>query len=159
MIDTIKAHAPHGLIDFGAGNGYLSFILRAHGIPTEAIDKRSIEANFYWSRTRGGGGVADPEHLFTWVPLTKSSSVSLNPDKALLLSWPPLDDEMATSALQQYRGDTVIYLGQHRGGCCADHDFFDTLDAEWGIVNGTEYPRFAGLHDYCTVWRRDKRRS
>ena len=77
-------------------------------------------------------------------------------DRVLLLSWPPYDKPLATDALKAFPGDTLIYIGEGAGGCCADDDFFDLLDREW-VEDETlwnKHPSWSGINDCITVYRR-----
>lgn len=79
-----------------------------------------------------------------------------HPDRVLLLCWPPYDNPFAADALRAFQGDTLIYIGEGTGGCCADDDFFDLLD-EWEEVDYfREHVQWSGLRDGAGVYRRRK---
>ena len=68
---------------------------------------------------------------------------------ALLLVWPPYDDQMAASALRAFRGAVVWYVGEGRGGACADDAFFDALEEDWEPDELHALIRFPGLYDWA----------
>ena len=68
---------------------------------------------------------------------------------ALLLVWPPYDDQMAASALRAFRGAVVWYVGEGRGGACADDAVFDALEESWEPDELHALIRFPGMHDWA----------
>lgn len=71
--------------------------------------------------------------LREWTALLRDGhhAPKRHPDRALFLCWPSYDDPWAAHALACYEGDLLIYCGEPEGGCCADDDFFQLVDAEW----------------------------
>jgi len=45
----------------------------------------------------------------------------------LLCCWPDYDKEYAYEAIIRFTGDTIIYIGENKCGCCATDSFFDYL--------------------------------
>ena len=90
-----------------------------------------------------------------WFPVVKDdhTRVADHQERTLFLCWPYMDD-MAYQALGLYQGQTVIYIGEGRGGCCANDEFFSTLADDWEAVEEVEIPQWWGVHDYLTVYRR-----
>ncbi|KAG8457598.1 hypothetical protein KFE25_003752 [Diacronema lutheri] len=53
--------------------------------------------------------------------------------RTLLLVYPP-HGGMACACLERYKGDTLLYVGEARGGYNADDAFFDALEARWDVA-------------------------
>ena len=151
-LDALERFAPDGIVDFGAGNGYWAFLLKRRGnIEALAIDVATVETSATWfPRT--------PEFKpFSWTSVHVGDARKIGKigrNKALLLVWPPPKDSMATHALQQFCGDTVIYVGQ-RGQEWASAGFFQSLDQDWALVHSVAIPNFCFLDDRLFVYRRN----
>ncbi len=109
-----------GLAEVGAGSGYWSWQARQARIDVVAYEPADPAANAYTD------GVE-----YTHLLRGDHGAAAHHPDRALLLCWPSRNDPWAAAALRAYAGDLLIYIGQPRGGQCADGDFFDLLDREW----------------------------
>lgn len=81
------------------------------------------------------------------MPLASNSLSSTlaqfeNRGRVLLLVYPPADSDLATQAVHAYmaadslRNDTVVYIGEGRGGATATDAFWELLaaDDEWNLV-------------------------
>eukprot|EP00418_Pyrodinium_bahamense_P055203 CAMPEP_0179168408 /NCGR_PEP_ID=MMETSP0796-20121207/82838_1 /TAXON_ID=73915 /ORGANISM="Pyrodinium bahamense, Strain pbaha01" /LENGTH=84 /DNA_ID=CAMNT_0020871165 /DNA_START=1 /DNA_END=251 /DNA_ORIENTATION=+ len=55
-------------------------------------------------------------------------------DRALLLVYPN-PGPMAYNCLRNYSGNTLVYVGEGRGGVNGDDAFFDLLGEEWKLVS------------------------
>lgn len=145
-IDTIAKHGP--VVEIGAGTGYWAKLLRDRGVDVRAFDLKppSLQStkNYWykniepWSRVEYGG--APTSNRF--------------PERSLMLSWPPYGSPMASTALRNYYGDTLIYIGESYGGCCADNKFFTCVEKEWTEVANVMLPQWEGLHDMLWVYQR-----
>jgi len=133
------AHRLEGrpLVEAGAGSGYWAWQATQVGIdvvayePTPPADNKFTGEVEYFPLTRASGVTAAAEH----------------PDRALLLCWPGYGAPWAAEALAAYRGDTVVYVGEPEGGCCADDDFFAGLDAGWELLEYSPFHRtWWGIH-------------
>lgn len=108
------------VVEVGAGTGYLAWQLTQLGIDVAAYDLNphgNIQArsDVQYHPVAQGGPDAAAHH----------------PERVLLLSWPPPHSDMARRTLAAYPGDTLIHIGEWRGGCCAPDDFFDLVDHDW----------------------------
>lgn len=53
----------------------------------------------------------------TVFPGASAAAVAASPGRALVLCWPPHDDDSASyAALRAFRGDTLVYVGEGPGG-------------------------------------------
>lgn len=75
---------------------------------------------------------------------------------SLLLVYPPPGD-MALRCLHEYRGDTLVYVGEGRGGANASDEFFDGLDAEWDVKNILDLDPFPQCFERLFLLRRRQR--
>lgn len=146
VIDKIAKYSP--LVELGAGTGYWAYLLCKAGADVVAYDINPPDKQ-----------PKNPWHdriSQTWYEVLKGKPPKLtrHPDRALLLCWPPYDTPMADQALQYYRGDTVIYIGEGTGGCTATDSFHTTLYNKWKQVDDFNIPQWSGLHDSCTIYRR-----
>jgi hypothetical protein len=137
-IKTIVEYGP--IVEVGAGTGYWAWCIDQLGGVVAATDADPPESTYrrvatYDARRRVNAMVADEL------------------DAALLLVWPPYDDPMAADALEAYPGETVIYVGEGRGGCTADHRFHHLLHEDWELTETVDIPTYLGLHDRLEVWR------
>ncbi len=146
LIDTIKKYSPNGVLDFGCGTSYLSFLLHTNSVKVASIDQYppidgnniySIGARHWFHVVQGS---------YDWVTFFSRYS--------LLLSWPGMDD-MAAKALDVYRGDTVFYIGEGRGGCTGDDAFHDEISSKrWEQVEEDIGISFYSVHDRLNVYKR-----
>ena len=137
-IETIVEYEP--IVEVGAGTGYWAWCIDQLGGVVAATDAEPPEATYrhvasYDARRRVNAMVADEL------------------DAALLLVWPPYDNPMAADALEAYPGETVIYVGEGRGGCTGDKRFHRLLHEDWQLTETVDTPTYLGLHDRLEVWR------
>jgi hypothetical protein len=142
-IDMIVACGP--IVEIGAGTGYWARMISEAGgdvvaydaAPPETVDNRFCNQIQYFDVVPGG-----PE------------TAALFPERALLLCWPPYRESFADECLQAYLGDTVIFIGELEGGCCASDAFWLRLDDEFDKVGDVVAPQWPGVHDEVVVYRR-----
>lgn len=122
------------IVDYGAGNGYLSHLLQERGVEVHSYDIAPPET---------GGNIDFPEGTI-WTPVQKAdvSVLAGHGDSTLLLGSPPPEEPMAADALAHYPGNRLIYIGEGRGGYTADDRFFDTLDSHWHLQSSEHLPTF-----------------
>lgn len=117
------------IIDFGSGKGYwarqisLAIVENRVDIDVIAIEKN---LNFYATNEDGsiGGSTAhEVKQSDLWFPVRRGDiELLIEMQKVrrvhtLLLVWPPCWEDMAFCAVQAFRGDCVIYVGEAEGGC------------------------------------------
>lgn len=124
------------IVEIGAGTGYWAWLLRQAGADILAYD---LEPNQppRWTEVESGD----------------SSLAASHPDRTLLLCWPPLDDLMAEKTLKQFTGDSLAYVGEHRGRM-ATPGFFDALERDFKPVETIEIPRWPGHEDRLRLYER-----
>lgn len=128
------------IVEVGAGAGYWAMLLQQAGADVIAYDRAPQSKQFTrrWTEIRRRGPRVAQYH----------------PDRALLLCWPPYNTPMAYEALQAYRGQTVIYVGEGHSGCTGDDRFHELLSAEWERVAEYGIPQWDNMCDDVTVYRR-----
>ena len=109
-------------------------------IKNHIIGKKTLEINCgkgFWTcclRLLGCDVVATD--LITqdsfWIPVEQLDAVSAvekynDKCSVLLCSWPDYNMDYAYEAIRRFTGDTIIYIGEDKCGCCATDSFFDYL--------------------------------
>ena len=105
------------VVEIGAGAGQWQRALTAHGVDVVAYDK----VPSHLSSLPGHSGK---------VLLGGVEKIAEHPERILLICYPDPSD-MAQRCLDAYRGDTLLYVGEGRGGVNANKAFFDALEADW----------------------------
>jgi hypothetical protein len=156
LIRRIAADAP--IVEVGAGLGYWAWLLRQAGAEVRATDVRP-PAQYFDARGRLASTPGrrpgrpndwlDTRPAWTLVEEADAAATALAAPEtaALLIVWPPYADQMAASALRAFRGAVVWYVGEGRGGACADDAFFDELEEAWEPDEVHALVRFPGLYD------------
>jgi hypothetical protein len=57
-------------------------------------------------------------------------------------------------ALNMVPGSYLIYVGEGWGGCNGDDQFFEYLNNQFEETNYLAIPKWFGLNDYCSVYRK-----
>jgi len=134
------------IIEIGAGTGYWAYLLSQSGVDIVAYDKVPTATGlnpFFKSKNQFcdvfRGGVED---------------IQFHPGRVLFLCWPVYDNPMAVDALNAYKGDTLIYVGEGPYGCTASAAFWDALDAGWSQNTRWSIPNFIGIHDTLSFYSR-----
>jgi len=141
-LDIIATYGP--IVDLGAGRGYWAYLLQQMDVNVVAYD--SMPPHTHDNKFCCGGEPWFPVEYGDETILTRHS------DHTLMLVWPCGN---ASSALDLYRGNTIIYIGEGRGGCCASDRFFDNLEYG-GYKLCKTYPmkRWMGVHDNLHIYGR-----
>ena len=132
LIERLAVHTP--LVDFGCGNGYLSYLLRESGADVLAIDSEPPDQspmNRFFEKT----------HSWTKLYRGDVEALDLCSKRTLLIAWPPPEpDEMASSAIRCYKGSTVILIGDERN--CGGPAMRDALHMRFNLVEKFGLPVF-----------------
>lgn len=134
-----------GVVEIGAGSGYWAWQLAQAGVDVVAYDPHPP----------GPGNNFNRHRLYADVQIGDHEAAASHPDRSLMLCWPSCEDPFAKQALHAYQGDTVIYIGEGEGGCCADDEFHVALERDFGEPEYSPWHvNFYGIHCYLTVRRR-----
>ena len=131
-----------GIVEVGAGTGYIAKILQRRTIQVEACDLYPTDRS---EKTQNEYHGATP----SFVSVAKSTNLSLknSRDKALLLCYPPPDSPMAYDTLQDYSragGKCLIHIGEFKG-LTGNAKFERLLAGHWNCI----------LRDPCLTWGSD----
>jgi hypothetical protein len=148
-LEMIAAHSPDGLVEFGCGRAYWSYLLKRMGVSVKAID---VEP-------QGKSGVVFFRYnsaIDPWTPVDYGGIERLTRGTAkrtLLLVWPPEINDMADAAIQTWRGNTLAYVGEWYG-CTGTCKFHERLLAEFDLVDEVHIPTFYGYFDSLRIFKR-----
>ena len=145
VLKTIVQHAPR-IVELGAATGYWAKVLSDCGADVVAYDHvKPGTKNTYFHG----------QEIARWFPVRHGDidTLSAHEDRALLLSWPPMDDT-AARAVEAWRGGILVYVGESQGGCTADDAFFGRLEADFEEMECLALPQWPGLHDYVYIHHR-----
>ena len=142
-LDAIVRHAPPaGIVEIGAGSGYWAKMINERGVAIICYDNFATD---HFGRDMIG-------HFYP-VKHGSSHAAAKHPNCALFLCWPPIS-RMAAYALRAWQGSTVIYIGEGRGDCTANDEFFNLLDKKFEKIDQVAIPHWSFTHDDMTVWKR-----
>jgi len=156
LIRRIAEDAP--IVEVGAGLGYWAWLLRQAGAEVRATDVRPPAQYFDArgrlcptpGRRRGRPNKwFEPRPAWTFVGEADAAAAAAPETAALLIVWPPYNEPMAAAALRAFRGAVLWYVGEGRGGACADDAFFDALEEDWEPDELHALIRFPGLYDWA----------
>jgi hypothetical protein len=130
FIDDIIAFAKNdSILEIAAGQGLTSALLLASGVDPGKIAVTNEMSND-WNKESGKDYIDTIEDLDYLKALDKYADYNV-----LMMLWPPQKSSLAADSLKKFKGDKLIYSGQHRGGATADDDFFDELDSHWELTS------------------------
>lgn len=136
------------VVEMGAGTGYWAYLLQNLGCDIVAYDEHPPNL--------AGEGLINAWHsngVYAQVLQAKPSVLKRHPDRTLFLCWPPQFGSMARECLTHWKGKYLIYVGELHG-CCAEEQFFDTLETMFECIKIVNIPCWMGLHDCLYVFRR-----
>jgi len=156
-INAIVRNSP--VVEIGAGTGYWAHLIQESGgdcIPYDT-DPPSATANTNQYHPK--------QKTFTKVLVGDERVLSQHSDRSLLMVWPPYcgdgmggrmgaSDCMAWRALQHYRGNTLIYVGEGAGGCTASYAFWEAVEKDWRLEQRISIPHWSYVHDEMSIFRR-----
>jgi hypothetical protein len=97
--------------------------------------------------------------VWTGIAVTTDclQTIRQHANRTLFLCWPDEGAPFAHDCLAAYQaagGQTLVYVGEPRGGCTADTSFFDRLAAGWREVDHVPFPTWPGFRDSLRVYVR-----
>lgn len=131
------------LVELGAGNGYIAWLLRQHGADVVALDAFPVEEGrnwFFYTKlglpTRSGK---------SWTTVDKGDARTLMRfiGRTLLLCWPPRNS-MAFDSLRYFDGPNLVLILDRT--CCASKAFFLELKRNWILVHSVETGSWSECH-------------
>lgn len=142
LIARLRAFSP--LVDFGCGNGYLSYLLRRAGADVLALDSEPPDVS-------GMNKYFRARHVWTKIYRADVSALDLCARRTLLIAWPPPEpDEMASSAIRSYPGRTIVLIGDDR--VCGGAAMREALNSQFSLTEKFGLPIFTPT---ALVWSSD----
>lgn len=123
------------IVEIGAGSGYWANCVNKEGGKVMPYDIDPPE-------TKDMGGDA-------WTHVERANVFNMDDEifeYPILLVWPALNEGVATEVADR-GAPHILYVGEPRGGCTAEDEFFDLLDKRYGLVARIELPSYAGIND------------
>jgi hypothetical protein len=142
---TLVKHSP--IIEIGAGRGYWAGLAAAAGASIIAFDSNppTKQAVNNWHRQPG---------TFYKVSKADLDVVRMYPERTLFLCWPPHGSDVALRTIQNYKGKTVIYVGDDGHVSSGTPEFYKEMSIFFTFVQAVDIPRWPGIHDRLEVWQR-----
>jgi 23S rRNA C2498 (ribose-2'-O)-methylase RlmM len=136
------------IVELGAGNGKWTEQLQNAGVDIVAYD------TFQLLPTNS----SKPSPLVKFGNETVLDQYNNTPaaegNYALLLVYPP--PELAMKALQRFKGNVIIYVGEPRGGVNAPTYFFDILEKDWILIKKvTDFERLPNSEENMWIVKRN----
>ena len=141
----VELFAGKGMIlSVGAGRGLWERILKDRGLPVIATDAFKSH------------GVETGGRMFTEVlKLNHLAAIDSFPAATtLMLCWPSFNEEFACEALEHFRGDFLLYIGEEECGCTATFSFFHLLVKEWNLTETIDILNWKGIYDSIQIYER-----
>lgn len=137
------------LVEIGAGRGFLSALLRRHGVDCIATDADPNTSQYAWT----------PRPDWPVLVMDAQEAITTHPDRAVLCAWPSLGHPWAGEAVAKMQpGQTLFLIGEGAGGCTGDDGLFAQLRAGFEPATQPEdthaVASWPGIHDDLTVWTR-----
>jgi hypothetical protein len=160
----VSGHLGTCAIEIGAGSGYWAWLLAQHGIDILAYDTappNSVSTNEWHSPWDADTGTFLHQLRETFYPveLGGPEQAAQHAERTLFLCWPPYKKDMALQCLKCFTGERCVYIGEGRGGCCANNAFFAQLEKGWQVVAQHWPVSWYNIHDGIYVYERKRRRG
>jgi hypothetical protein len=135
------------IVEIGAGAGYWARLIVEAGGDIVAYDTYPPDQrrNYYCD---------DAKLTYHPVLLGGPEKAALHPERVLMLCWPPYQNNMASTSLKNYAGDTLVYIGERKGGCTADRKFFEELERSWKQIGRCSLPQWHRMDDSLVIYQR-----
>lgn len=135
--------------EIGAGTGWLSHNLQKYGVNIIPVDYKSNNNSDFGFKK-----------LHTEVLIQDGIDyLKNNMHDVIILSWPDYDTSFASDILKTLKkGQTLIYIGENKGGCTGDDTFFNLVYEKTKLNNKITYSlqesslSWTGIHDTWNVF-------
>ena len=167
LLELLELGASRGLVEIGAGHGQWARVLndRFQELRASTTQGKKKKFDFCLAFDNKSALPLDPtvyhrytqpyhDYFYDQVQPCASIAAVLQQwpcrGRILLLVYPSPNDPMAVDAMRAYAAvsplnDTVVYVGEGRGGANADDDFFDYLESgEWILCKILPVQSFGG---------------
>lgn len=149
LVDSISYWIGNSkVMEVGCGTGHLSASLISRGVNVDSYD------NFV-----GDYGIDIYKNQYVNVINKHITDINFSNYDVILMCWPDFDNDMSKLVVDNMKkGQCLIYLGENKGGCTANSDFFETVNKKFELLeditdNLNEYHiSFMGIHDWWKVY-------
>ncbi len=127
ILKIIAEYSP--LVELGAGNGYISYLLQNLGADLVPLERFPVEEGKNWFFNTSNLGLPSKGGK-SWTPVIKGEATSLKQyqSRNLLLCW-PARNLMANEALEHFPGKRLILVADKT--CCGNKSFYENLARDW----------------------------
>jgi len=144
LVDSIIKYGP--ILSVGSGFGYTESLAKSQGADIIASDINPDISN-KWCR--------DGKYHCEVEKLTAVEAIQKYPDRNIFMAWPPYDHPMAHEVVKEMSvGNYLIYVGEGRGGCTGDDEFFDKLYKDFEEIGVIDMISWRGIYDNCVVYKK-----
>ena len=139
LLGALARYQP--ILEIGAGTGYLTALMRHHGIDV-------IGSNPAYDEYCFENGRYDPAQL----RLEGKTAVRRYPDRTVFCSWPSLNATWFRQAMRAMRiGQRLIVIEED---ACSEETTWAYRDAAFKHVENVKLPAWPYMNDRLSVWRR-----
>jgi hypothetical protein len=144
-IDTLVKYSP--IVEIGAGRGYWAALAASAGADILAFDANPPEKKHVntWHLESG---------TFFEVSKAGLDIVKKYPERALFLCWPPHGSDVAIRTIRDYKGKTLIYVGDDGHSSSGTPEFYKEMSAQFNLVQVVNIPRWPGIYDRLEIRQR-----
>jgi hypothetical protein len=135
------------ILEIGAGRGLWSFLLQEkckNVIPTDNYIFEVKMLSF--------------DNTFTKIiKMDSVQAVKTFIEANILMSiWPLYLDPMLSNAVKEFKGDKIIFIGESRGGCTGDDEFFEIMMNDWILEKYIKNRVVSYMYDSVFLFKRKK---
>ena len=144
-IDVLVKHSP--IFEIGAGRGYWAGLAASAGADIIAFDSNPPDKSEVnkWHREPG---------IFFQVLKADLDIVKKYPDRTLFLCWPPHGSDVALRTIGNYKGKTIIYVGDNGQVSSGTPQFYKEMSTHFTLIQVVDIPTWPGIGDRLEVWQR-----
>jgi len=146
FLETIKNYIEKNdikyIIEVGAGTGFFSFWLEKYldrkVIAVDSFKKEYFENDDYF-------------HDIETIDAIEYMNKQQKETSLIIMAWPNYSTPFAFKVLKAlHKNNHLLYVGEGKGGCTADDDFFEELrkDEYVKIDKSEKFQSFSHIHDY-----------
>lgn len=157
-IHEIVQFAGNDLItEVGAGRGYWAMLIAHYKGRIRCFDLKKGPNRYFGNDEDWDRPVDENFKTFYKVRFFDSQielEYAIAGSNLLMFCWPEWDLPWAFEYLNDIFPDKVIYIGEWKGGCCADNQFFEYLDENYEVQKIIQIPRWSGIKDDLRLFKR-----
>lgn len=160
FIDLMKNFG--AILEVGAGQGYLSQVLRHSGVDSIATDANPGHMEAVRARAISEDNLPTRERNLPVDVLTAEEAIKAYPGRTILCSWPDYQSDWITKAAAgMAKGQRLAVIGEGYGGCTGEDGLFDLVEAgdfEFDRAHQDLQDRaiwsFPAIHDRLRIFRK-----